>query len=94
MFLGLVQFVGHLFEQSSHVLLPVQHIAGLLVAFDVVLDLLLQVLVYSLVLENAEQALVDFAVEYLVFVGQLQVVFPQVLSLQGGLVELAFACPH
>lgn len=58
----LVQLAGHLLQQSSHVLLPVEHVAGLFVAFDVVLDFLLKVLVYSLVFEDAEEAFIDLAV--------------------------------
>lgn len=65
----LVQLAGHLLQQSSHVLLPVEHVAGLFVAFDVVLDFLLKVLVYSLVFEDAEEAFIDFAVQAFVLVG-------------------------
>lgn len=78
---GLVQLVCHLFEQSSHVFLAVQHIAGLFIAFDVVLDFLLKVLVYSFVLQDAEKAFVNFTVEDLILVGQLQVFLSQILAL-------------
>lgn len=94
LFLSLVELGGDLLEESSHAFLPVEHVAGLLVAFDVVLNFLLQVLVNSLVFQNAEQALVDLAVQHLVLVGQLEVLLSQVLSLQGRLVQLALAGPH
>lgn len=77
--LGLVEFAGDLLEESSHAFLSVEHVAGLLVAFDVVLNFLLQVLVNSLVFQNAQEALVDLTVQHLVLIGQLEVLLSQVL---------------
>ena len=94
LFFSLVELGGDLFEESPHAFLPVEHVAGLLVALDVVLNFLLQVLVNSLVFQDAEEALVDLAVQHLVLVGQLEVLLPQVLPLQGGLVQLALAGAH
>lgn len=77
--LGLVEFAGDLLEESSHVFLSVEHVAGLLVTFDVVLNFLLEVLVNSLVFQNAQEALVDLTVQHLVLIGQLEVLLSQVL---------------
>lgn len=92
--LGLMELGGDLIEQSAHCLLSVQHISGFLVALDVVLDLLLKVLVDSLVLEDAQKALVDLRIEDLVFIGEFQVLLSQVLPLESRLIKLAFACSH
>jgi hypothetical protein len=66
---SLVQFAGNLLEQSSHVFLSVEHIAGLFVAFDVVLNFLLEVLVDSFVLEDTEKTFIDLTVQAFVLVG-------------------------
>ncbi len=81
MFFSLVKLVGNLLQKASHVLLPVEHVAGLFVAFDVVLNFLLEVLVYSFVLEDAEEAFIDFTVENLVLICQLKMLLPQILTL-------------
>ncbi len=81
MFFGLVKLVGNLLQKASHVLLPVEHVAGLFVAFDVVLNFLLEVLVYSFVLEDAEETFIDFTVENLVLICQLKMLLPQILTL-------------
>lgn len=91
LFLGLVKLVGDLLKQSPHRLLAIQHVPGFFVAFDVVFDFLLEVLVDALVFKYTKQALVDFAVQKFVLVGQFQVLLPQILALQGGLVKLTLA---
>lgn len=79
--LSLVELAGNLLEKSSHAFLPVEHVASLLVTFDVVLNFLLEVLVNPLVFQNAQEALVDLTVQHLVLVGQLEVLLSQVLPL-------------
>ena len=69
MLFSLVKLVGNLLEKASHVLLPVQHVAGLFVAFNVVLNFLLKVFVDSFVFKNAEEAFIDFTVQNLVLIG-------------------------
>ena len=79
--LSLVELAGNLLEQSSHAFLPVEHVASLLVTFDVVLNFLLEILVNPLVFQNTQEALVDLTVQHLVLVGQLEVLLSQVLPL-------------
>ena len=87
--LSLVELAGNLLEQSSHAFLPVEHVASLLVTFDVVLNFLLEVLVNPLVFQNAQHTFVNFVVEYFVFVGKVEVLPSEILSLEGRLVKLA-----
>lgn len=79
--LSFVEFAGNLLEESSHVFLSVEHVAGLLITFDVVLNFLLEVLVNSLVFQNAQEALVDLTVQHLVLIGKLEMFLSQVLTL-------------
>lgn len=79
--LSFVEFAGNLLKESSHAFLSVEHVAGLLITFDVVLNFLLQVLVNSLVFQNAQEALVDLTVQHLVLIGKLEVLLSQVLTL-------------
>ena len=94
MLFSLVQFAGNLLEQSSHVFLSVEHIAGLFVAFNVVLNFLLKVFVDSFVLKNAEEAFIDFTVENLVLICQFKMLLPQILTLEAGLVKFTFTGSH
>ena len=94
MFFSLVKLVGNLLEKASHVLLPVQHVAGLFVAFNVVLNFLLKVFVDSFVLKNAEEAFIDFTVENLVLICQFKMLLPQILTLEAGLVKFTFTGSH
>lgn len=72
--LGFLEFGGDLVEQVPHCFLSVEHGSSLLVAGDVIFNLLLQVLVDFLVLKDAHQALVNLGVEDFILVGQFQMV--------------------
>ena len=50
----------------------------------------MEVLVDSLILENAQKALVNFTVEGLVLVSKLQMLLSETFTLDGGLVQLTF----
>jgi hypothetical protein len=93
LFFSFLKFAGNLFEQAPHVLFPVQHVPGFLVTLNIVLYFLLQIFVHPFVLEDAQQTLIDFAVEHFVLVGELEVFLSQGLPLDGGLVEFALAVP-
>jgi hypothetical protein len=54
----------------------------------------LQILVDALILEDAQQTFVDLTVEDFVFVCKLQVVFSEVLSFDGGLIQLSLTDSH
>lgn len=90
---SLVQFDRNMVQQTTHRLLAIQHIPRLLIALNVVLNFLLKLLIDPLILQDAEETLVDLTVKELVLVGQLQMVLPQILALHSGLVQLTFAHP-
>jgi hypothetical protein len=94
LFLGLVKFMGYLFEQALHCFLPVEHVSCLFIALDVVLDLFLKILVHSLIFKDTEQALVNLIVEHFVLIGKIQMLFPQIFPFDSGLIQLAFAGAH
>lgn len=86
MLFSLLQLHRHLLQQTSHSLLAVKHTAGLLVALDIILNFSLQVLVNSLVFEDAEKALIYLTVQHLVLVSEFQVLLSKVLPLESRLV--------
>jgi hypothetical protein len=94
LFFGFVELICNLIEKSTHGLFSVEHVSSLLVAFNVVFNLFLEVFVDPFVLKYTEQALVDLAIQNLVFIGQLQVLLPEVLALEGRLIKLTLARPH
>lgn len=70
LFLCFVQFMTHLIQEVSHVVLPVEHGPGLLIALDVIFDFLLQILVGLFILQNTNETLVDFCIEDFILIGK------------------------
>lgn len=85
---GAHELAVDLLEEGTHDVLAVKHTAGLLVRLDVVLDFLLEVHVELLVLQDAQQALVDLGVQRTVVADQLKVLSLQGLLLRNSTVEL------
>lgn len=80
-FFSFLQLDYHLVQQSSHGFLPVQHIPGLLIALNIILNFSLEIFVDPLILQNAQQTFVNFIIEHLILVSEVQMFLPQVFSL-------------
>ena len=81
LFFGLLELNTDLIEERSHSFLPVEHISSLFVAFNVVFYFLLEILVHSFVVQNAQKAFIDLIVQHFVFIGKIKVLFSEVFSL-------------
>ena len=75
LFFSFVELVCHLAQQTSHGFFSVKHVSSLFVAFDVVFDFFLKVLINTLIFKDAQQTFVDFTVKDLVLVCKLQMIF-------------------
>lgn len=92
--LCLMEFGGNLIEKSTHSFLSIEHISSFLIAFDVIFNFLLKIFVDSLILENAQKALINFWIEEFILISKLQMLFSEVFSFESWLIKLTFASSH
>ena len=59
LFFCLMELRRNLVEESTHGFLSVEHVSSFLITFDVVFNFLLEIFIYSFVLEDTQKALID-----------------------------------